>query len=31
MISKGYYVFALLAAGIFLAACGMDETSSSES
>ena len=30
MFRKGYYVFALLAAGILLAACGMDETSSGE-
>ena len=30
MFRKGYYVFALLAAGILLVACGMDETSSGE-
>ena len=30
MFRKGYYVFALLAAGILLAACGMDETNSGE-
>ena len=30
MFRKGYYVFALLAVGILLAACGMEETSSGD-
>ena len=30
MFRKGCYIFALLATGILLAACGMDETSSGE-